>query len=191
MPSDTCAQALAIFHQDPVTAYNNRSEIWLDDKLYSQYFCDQTTAEHIVFAYSLLRSVEALRMSLRAKKENQLTRSESEQLAFLRQRGGIFLLTAAIARCTEVFIGKPVPNLFRLSFGRKFSPERAQQYWEPVVESAIPFHAQLQPAIASGINNFAEAARVIKNFCSMVESVKASNAKLFRVFASHVKVNSI
>ncbi|MGD0666020.1 MAG: AIPR family protein [Bryobacteraceae bacterium] len=189
MPSDTCAQALAIFHQDPVTAYNDRSEIWLDDKLYSKYFCDQTTAEHIVFVYSLLRSVEALRMGLRAKKDNQLTRSESEQLAFLRQRGGIFLLTAAIARCTEVFIGRPVPNLFRLSFGKKTSPEKAQQYWQPVIESAIPFHAQLQPAIASGINNSAEATRVVNNFCSMVESVKASNARLFGTFALHVKPN--
>ena len=78
LPSDTCAQALAIFHQDPVTAYNDRSQIWLDDKLYSQYFCDQTTAEHIVFAYSLLRPVEAVRLALRGKKEDQLTRSEKE-----------------------------------------------------------------------------------------------------------------
>jgi predicted flavoprotein YhiN len=188
MPSDTCAQALAIFHQNPVTAYNDRAEIWLDDKLYSQYFCDQTTAEHIVFTYSLLRCVEAMRMSLRAKKDDQLTKSEKEQLTFLRQRGGIFLLTAAIARCTEVFIGKPVPNLFRLSFGKKTSPEQGQEYWQPVVESTVPFHAQLQPAIASGINNSAEATRVIGSFCSMVEAVKASNAKLFKAFASHVKV---
>ena len=188
MPSDTCAQALAIFHQNPVTAYNDRAEIWLDDKLYSQYFCDQTTAEHIVFTYSPLRCVEAMRMSLRAKKDDQLTKSEKEQLTFLRQRGGIFLLTAAIARCTEVFIGKPVPNLFRLSFGKKTSPEQGQEYWQPVVESTVPFHAQLQPAIASGINNSAEATRVIGSFCSMVEAVKASNAKLFKAFASHVKV---
>ncbi len=189
MPSDTCAQALAIFHQDPVTAYNDRSQIWLDDKLYSQYFCDQTTAEHIVFAYSLLRTVEAVRMTLRGKKDDQLTRSEKEQLAFLRQRGGIFLLTAAIARCTEIFVDKPVPNLFRLSFGKKVSPGKAQEYWQPIVESTIPFHGHLQPAIASGINNASESARVIGTFSSVVESVKSPNSKLYRSFALHVKIS--
>ena len=47
----------------------------------------------------------------------------------------------------------------------------------------------LQPAIASGINNASEAKRVIDIFSSVVESVKSSNARLHKSFASHVKMS--
>jgi hypothetical protein len=34
MSSDTCAQALATVHQEPVVAYNQKSQIWTSDALY-------------------------------------------------------------------------------------------------------------------------------------------------------------
>jgi hypothetical protein len=38
LPSYTVGQALAAFHGDPATAYNRKSEIWVDDQTYSRYF---------------------------------------------------------------------------------------------------------------------------------------------------------
>jgi hypothetical protein len=47
MPSYTVGQALAAFHQDPLTAYNQKSEIWVSDQIYSRYFNDDATGAHL------------------------------------------------------------------------------------------------------------------------------------------------
>ena len=64
LPAETCGQALAAFHGKPETAYHEKSEIWHSNKLYGQYFSELTSAQHIVFAYGLLRAVEATKQSL-------------------------------------------------------------------------------------------------------------------------------
>ena len=55
LPAETCTQALAAFHGDPEVAYHQKTEIWNSNKLYDRYFSEKTTAEHILFCYSLLR----------------------------------------------------------------------------------------------------------------------------------------
>lgn len=40
--SDTAAQALAAFHQDPGTAYHDLRSIWEKDEVYARYFSDHT-----------------------------------------------------------------------------------------------------------------------------------------------------
>lgn len=64
MPSYTVGQALAALHGDPAVAYNKKSEIWALDSLYAKYFNEDTTARHIVFAFSLIRAIEARKLSL-------------------------------------------------------------------------------------------------------------------------------
>ena len=44
LPSYTVGQALAAFHQDPLTAYNLKSEIWVSDQTYARFFNDNTGA---------------------------------------------------------------------------------------------------------------------------------------------------
>jgi len=56
LPSYTVGQALAAFHGDPVIAYDKKSDIWVNDGTYLKYFNDQTTAQHVVFSYTLLSS---------------------------------------------------------------------------------------------------------------------------------------
>jgi hypothetical protein len=183
LPADTCAQALATFHQDPVNAYHRKSELWSSDLLYSKYFFDETRATHIVFTYSLLKCVEAVRVKLRETAPGDLTESLQEQLAFLRLRGSAFLLVAAIAACLETFAGKALPNKFRVSFGA-VSPEQAQGYWDPIVSATFPFHSQLAPAVTGGLKNLEEASKAIANFRSMVEATKTPNAAVFHQFAA-------
>ena len=57
LPSYTVGQALAAFHGDPVIAYDRKSNIWINDRTYSSYFKEETTAKHIVFAYSLYKAI--------------------------------------------------------------------------------------------------------------------------------------
>ena len=86
LPSDACVQALAIMHQQPVVAYNQKSQVWTDDHLYSRYFSDQTHAAHIVFSYALLRAVEDAKLQLRRKPAEQRTADDKARLEFFSGR---------------------------------------------------------------------------------------------------------
>ncbi|MGB3266219.1 MAG: AIPR family protein [Microcoleus sp.] len=191
LPSDTVAQALAAFHQDPVIAYNNKSDIWRVDTIYSKYFTEQTSARHIVFVYSLLRSVEAKKLQLVNKsKPGPLSKEESQQLSFLQKRGAHFLLSSAIANCLETFLDKPVPNAFRVSFGKQVSPENAKKFWEPIVQVTIPFCEKLQPAVKKSLNSNDEAKKAISDFKAVVESTKSYHVDCFKNFDNIVEIRS-
>ncbi|MEG4308081.1 MULTISPECIES: AIPR family protein [unclassified Microcoleus] len=191
LSSDTVAQALAAFHQDPVIAYNNKSDIWRVDTIYSKYFTEHISAEHIVFVYSLLRSVEAKKLRLVDKsRSGSLPKAEEEQLHFLQRRGAHFLLTSAIANCLETFLDKPVPNAFRVSFCRQVSPEPAEKFWEPIVEVTIPFCKQLLPAVKKSLNSNDDAKEAISNFKAFVESIKENHVARFQSFATLVQIRS-
>lgn len=46
--SYTVGQALAAFHGDPITAYNKKAGIWINNKTYDKLFNDSTKAAHII-----------------------------------------------------------------------------------------------------------------------------------------------
>lgn len=183
IPTDTCSQALASFHQEPGMAYNRKSEIWESDALYSRFFSDETTAKHIVFAFSLLRTIEGTKRALVAL--DAATEQQQSQLTFLRNRGATFLLATATAACIEILLGKAVPNRFRLSFGQT-SPDKAIQIWQPVVDATMPFAGQLLTAVSTGLKNRDEIAKAITNFRAMVQATTAANTPVFKAFAARV-----
>jgi len=78
LASFTVGQALAAFHGDSVVAYNQKSDIWINDRLYGKYFQDDTTARHIVLAYSLLKSIETIKLDIvqKSRTTNSLTSLE-------------------------------------------------------------------------------------------------------------------
>lgn len=192
IPSDTAAQSIAAFHNSPVVAYNEKSQIWLSDELYSRFFGDDTHADHIVFAYALLRCVQHKKSSLmlKARTEASLTEAETLQLEFLRKRGATFLLVSAIAACLETILATAVPNRFRISFGNGVPPLTAQTLWEPIVEATISFCGRLSPAITGALNNPDESKKAIEEFRSMVEAVKLPLSSTFLQFASFVKTRT-
>ena len=69
LPSYTVGQALAAVHGDPEVAYNQKSEIWALDPLYTRYFNEDTTGPHLVFCYALLRCIEARKAASRVQIE--------------------------------------------------------------------------------------------------------------------------
>jgi len=190
LPSDACVQALAIMHQQPVVAYNQKSQVWTEDHLYNRYFSEQTHATHIVFSYALMRAVEGAKLQLRKKPEDQRTAEDNTSLEFFSGRGSLFVLASAIASCLEIITAKPIPNLFRVSFGSKTSPSKAQSYWAPLVESMLPFSAQLQPAVDNVLRDEKIVAASIQSFRSVVSSIKIYHASSFQGFTKHIVIGS-
>lgn len=189
LPSYTVGQALAAFHGEPITAYNKKTNIWVDDRLYSKFFNENTKAAHIVCTYSLLRTVEAKKKSLvdKSKKSiSSLASQEEEQLEYFRKRGSTYLLASAIANCLEVFLARRVPNLFRISFGNKRSPMEAQKIWDIVISVTVPFCMQLEPALNGGLNNSKEVSAAISTFRSLVQATATANKAIFDKFKGEI-----
>jgi hypothetical protein len=189
LPSFTVGQAVASLHADPVTAYNEKTNIWERDSIYTKFFNDNTNAVHLVFAYSLLRAVEARKLELvgREKKSDGLTKSEGAQLAFFRNRGATFIAAAAVAGCLEVILSRTVPSLFRLSFGERASPERAIEHWSRIVTTLAPMLPRLENAIKPRLDNQARVKDAIDEFRALVEATAESNKAIYARFKQAVQ----
>ncbi len=189
LPSYTVGQALAALHQDPVIAYNQKANIWVSDKLYSKYFNDETSGPHIIFAYSLLRAVEAKKIALVEKSrasDGGLTTLEQKQLEFFRHRGATYLFASAVAGCLETFLGRRISNPFRLSFGDSCSPKRAQYFWNALVEATAPLCQHLDEAFTDGLKNTERVQKAIATFQGLVEATASANTRKYQDFAQRV-----
>lgn len=188
LPSYTVGQALAAFHGNPVVAYDRKSEIWISDQLYSSYFKEETTARHIVFAYSLYKTIGETKLDLVGKQRNGigLTKTETEQLEFFEKKGAIPLTCAAIADCLEAVLGQPLPNKFRLSFGIKVSPETAAEYWTDLSPPLLALVNSLDAAFSSNRVTTEQAKKAIPQFRQIVQAVAKPNKAAFSDFAKRV-----
>jgi hypothetical protein len=189
LPSVVAGQALAAFHKDPDIAYHERTLMWEENALYSKYFNAQTSAKHIIFAYSLLKSVEKKKLDLLNKsRQDSLTTFEEKQLDFFRKRGSIFLMTSAIARCLEIFLARQIPNLFKLSFkDNPSSLEEAIGAWDSIVEIASSFTASLDGGLADGFKNHIAVDNATSTFQSLIASTKMANSEIYETFAGLIE----
>ncbi|QJT14431.1 AIPR family protein [Aeromonas sp. 2692-1] len=188
LPSYTVGQALTAFHGDPITAYNQKSGIWVNDRLYGRIFNESTHGAHIVCAYALIRSIEDRKTEIIQKDRNgaSLTKMEQDYLEYFRRRGSIFLFASAIVSCLEIFLSRQVPNLFRVSFGNSCSPAKAQEYWKTVVDVGIPFCKQLVPALDGGLKNTKSVNDAISTFRSLVQATSNANQNIYDQFKAVV-----
>lgn len=191
--SDTAAQALAAFHQDPATAYHDLRNIWESDEVYARYFGDHTSAEHIVFCYSLWRRVTETKAELRSLPEEQQTNYDKEALEYLQERGSLHLLVAAIAGAAEVYLGRPLNDSFALSFDNVTSPAVATTYWSPLVEALIPFAAGQLGIVfekGGGLRRKEVVTSAISAFRAVALSTRRANANVFDEFSKRVLSSS-
>jgi hypothetical protein len=181
-------QALAAMHGDPVAAYHEKSEIWANDRLYAQFFNEQTSARHIVFAYKLLRTVESRKFDLATKAKNapdDLTQSENQQLQFFRNRGATLLACAGVSSCLEIILDRKIQSLWRFSFGDA-SPDAAQSCWELIIRTLSPLLPKLDNALKDGLKNRTMVRESLQTFSSLVEATAAGNAEIYKKFAHHI-----
>jgi hypothetical protein len=179
---------LAAAHADPVAAYHEKSEIWANDRLYAQFFNEQTSAQHIVFTYALLRAVEARKFHLAARGKagpEELTQGEDQQLQFFRNRGATLLACAGISSCLEIILSRRIQSLWRFSFGGT-SPEKAQTYWEPIIKTLSPLLPRLENSLKDGLKNRSTVRESIQTFSSLVAATTAGNAEIYKKFGNHV-----
>lgn len=190
LPSYTVGQALAAFAGDAIVAYNQKSNIWVNDKLYAKYFNEDTSAQHLVFVYGLLRAVEQAKKEILAKHKEgtALTQQENAFLEYVRKRGATYLLASAIASCLEVFLSKRIPNPERLSFGPRTSPTAAIQNWATVIRLVSPFTQQLSDAISDGLKNAERVSAAMTTFRSLVQATAGANSGSYATFAKLVAI---
>ncbi len=191
VPSQTAGQALVALHQDPNLAYNKKGQIWESDAIYGRFYSDHLHARHLLFAFSLLRAVEAVKAALSARPDADRTKAEVAQLGFFRQRGSTFLLTSAVGACLETFLGARVSDPFTLAFPVSTTSEAATDIWRPIVEVTLPFVTQLLPAAIGGLKNDAQITQCVDTFRSLVESVKTANATTFRALARRIETTAV
>ena len=151
-----------------------------DDSTYNRFFNEKTTANHIILAYSLFKSIVNKKQELVTKnKQGQLSEYEKEQLDFLRKRGSIFLLISAIANCMEIVLDRNIANHFSLTFKNKMTPEKYVQLWKNIVDIACSFSNCLADGLSDGFRNAKSVDDAIKTFKSLFNAIKTANAKIF------------
>lgn len=189
IPSYTAGQSIAAVHGDPVIAYNQKQDIWIEDTLYSKYFNEHTSGKHIVFCYSLIRAIEQKKIDLveKSKKDSAaLTQDESEQIQFLRKRGAIFLFASALSACIETFTASKISNLFRLSFSDKTSVEDAKKFWLEIIDVCLPLANQLSDGLNGGLKNTKVVNEVITRFKGLISATAKANNAIYKEFATKV-----
>lgn len=183
LSSYTVGQSLACFHSDPIVAYNQKTAIWVNDRLYSKYFNESTHAQHIVCSYALIRSLEERKRILVQKADaGNISNADAEALLYFRKRGSIFLLASAIVGCLEVISGKKIPDIFRVHFGDDVSPKQAEGYWDLILDAVVPFCGQLSPALDGGLKNSQTVKQVSVVFRSLVQATYAGNKEIYEMF---------
>ena len=182
LPSYSVGQALAALHGDPTVAYNEKSAIWSRDALYSRYFNDNLTAQHIVFSYGLLKAVENEKNALRAKEygnPDSLTKADKDKLLFYRKRGSVVLLCGAIGECLETIANRVIVNRSDLKFGIKISPDEAAAIWAPTVEALSSLHTYLDKAFSDGLKNQERVRDTVRAFSQLVAGLQGPYAPFF------------
>jgi hypothetical protein len=191
LPSESVAQALAAFHGYPNIAYNQKSDIWNKDDIYSKFFNESITAVHILFTYSLFTAIKEMKIRLfkKQKDEEEMLATEKSKLEFLRLRGANYIYISAIASCIESIINKSVSNLFRLSFTTIDNLSDASANWQKIIDITIPFSNALVEPTEKSLKITADNESAIKQFRSLVEATLSANKAIYEDFAEKVKIN--
>lgn len=185
--SYSVGQALMAFHGDPLTAYNQRSQIWQSDTLYSRIFNEHLSAAHALCAYALLKAVDEAKADLRTIPENQRIEAQSRYLEIIRQRGATFLLAAAIAAGLETILGRQITSKFSIRFRDKLTVRQAIDTWRPIVDLSIPLVRRLSSAFSNGNITSRESVQgAINDFVDMLEAVREPNTATLAVFATKI-----
>ncbi|WP_433725169.1 AIPR family protein [Actinoplanes sp. CA-051413] len=188
LADQTVAQSLAAFQGKPNLAYNETRRIWENDGVYASVFTDHTTARQIVLTYSLQKAVEEVKRELSQLPEDGRTASQQKHLGFLRRRGSITLLVAAVAESLESVTGHVIPDRRSLEFKDNCSPAEGVERWRPLVQALLPFVNQLTSAADNDLKNNERVRDALEKFQSMVEATVESNDKIYTQFKQHLKL---
>lgn len=184
---DTVAQTLLAFNGNPVDAYGRRKEIWSNDLLYATVFNDTLSSEHIIYVYSLSKSIDDAKARLQGKmKQGEILESARKCLEFLCRRGSRILLLATISKCMEIILQKKVTSENELVFDDNTDFSECKNWWGSVVDVTLPLYEQLLPALsAGGLDSKSKADEAMKSVCALVSSILRTVEPQFEEFRKH------
>ena len=184
IPSYSAGQALMAFHGEPATAYNQRSNIWKSDNLYPKVFNQEVSAEHIVFAFSLMKAVDGAKSKLRNINDGERTEAQNRQWGVLRQRGATFMISSAIAAGLETILEKPITNRFQLKYKNTTTIQDSINNWNCILDVILPLINKLFPALESGnLKNKDVVKSCIGDFVDLLEAIRQPNSSTFHEFS--------
>lgn len=177
-------QALTAFHGDPITAYNKKREIWSNNKLYNEIFNDSTTANHIIFCWSLIKAIEDKQLSY--KKMKIRTEQEEKEYKFLRERGAKFLLANAISSTLETIMSKKI-NINTISFINLKSLNEAISNWSNLLNNLLKASILLSDAIKDGLKNAKDIESCIEKYVVFISMTMQESPSIYTEFSKKVK----
>jgi hypothetical protein len=183
----SAGQALAAFHGDPGIAYQEKRMIWENDYLYGRLFSSDTTAQHVLFCWSLLKAVGAYKFALRGLPEAELTKGKAEQRTYFERRGAIMLIVAAIAESVDALLGLNIRDRFELGFRGNPTPGECIAAWRPVVATFAPLaEKRLGPLLTPSGPPRELDREVLGEFRNHVEGIVEGRSDLRRAFSAQV-----
>lgn len=192
LPNYTIGQVLTAFHGDPVLAYNEKSKIWIENDSYHKVFNDDTTASHIIFVFSLLKSVEEVKRSLNRKTrdpDSDISRTEQNRINYFRQPGASFLLIFIVSESIEIFLGRGLANKFKLRFSEA-QLGTATELWRPIVDTTLAFAPKLTNGLSDGMKSLEKMRALSSEINQLIDATKESNEEKYKTFRGHVSTNS-
>ena len=186
---ESASRALAAYHGAPGIAYSERRLIWEDDRLYQHLFSTDTSAQHVLFCWSLIKALEEYKLWLLGL-ESELPAGKKAQRDYFEHSGSIHLLAAGIAECMEDILGRHIPNTFQPRFSGKQAPESCVQAWRPVVELVAPMaHKHLKPVLNVSGPPRRVSRGELENFRSQVESSLGNGDERWHAFSEKVALS--
>ncbi|MGW2917601.1 AIPR family protein [Streptomyces angustmyceticus] len=190
LAASVAAQALAAFHGRPDVAYHEKGQIWEQDEIYSTVFPERISARHILFVYSLLRSLEQSKTALGSRSGGPQTQRDQELAKWFGMRGSTFLAVAAIGASIESVLDIPVPDRYDLEFNKNLTIPKAIDAWRPVTTALLSLAPdQLSSPLSStgGLRNRAAVESAIGTYRAVVSATSQVNKPIYSDFAEKVK----
>jgi hypothetical protein len=187
----SASRALAAYHGEPGIAYNERRLIWEDDRLYRHLFSEDTSAQHVLFCWSLIKAVEDCKVRLRGLADNDLPKGKKEQRAYFEHPGSILLMVAAIAESMEALLGRRILNSFQPKFKGKLSPVKCTEHWRPIVDALAPLaYRNLKPVLKASGPPRELPSGPLQDFRNHVEAMVENGDERWKTFADKVRLSN-
>lgn len=191
--SDQVAQSLMAFHHNPTDATHSKSKIWEHDDLYSVIFNENTTADHIVFVYSIYKALLEYKQALKDKSKingNNLTSKEEDILSFFGHTGSIYLMVAVISSIIEEIVEKKIASKFSLCYKASMEFDEYVEEWKKVFPMIMPLAPNaLASAFKNKLKNVEEVKQAVAQMKSLVEATKEANQEKYDALKALIKFN--
>lgn len=157
-------QLIYSFHYDPGFAYNNKTPIWNSNSTYEKVFNKKLTPEHMIFLFSLSKSIDLYKAELR--KKETLNSREEKSFQLMKNRGFKFLIVNAVRTLIISCATNRINEEWSIRLINSSSPLMSmQQSWIPILRKILPMlNNAAKDQDINGLKKKSDVDKTIKNF---------------------------